>query len=137
MLELYVYTEMADGPDTEADVTFVPVAPAGQEAGVRRAWARFDAAQCQAFDPADKETIMAVIAASEGGIKGFNVQVQKLADTFCWTESPINSNCGESDDAWPDSPTSRGTGRGYEEIPLRTDESAGVGRFTNASCFSE
>ena len=44
MLELYVYTEMADGPDTEADVTFVPVATAAQVKDVQKTWANFDAA---------------------------------------------------------------------------------------------
>ena len=126
MLELYVYTEMADGPDTEADVTFVPVATAAQVKDVQKTWANFDAVQCQAFNPADKDTIMGVIAASQDGIEGFNMQVQKLARTFFWTDNlSIDDESDDTSLAWPyevvmGSPTHHGNDRDDEDMPLST-----------------
>eukprot|EP00931_Biecheleriopsis_adriatica_P020492 TRINITY_DN13679_c0_g2_i9.p1 TRINITY_DN13679_c0_g2~~TRINITY_DN13679_c0_g2_i9.p1 ORF type:complete len:636 (+),score=78.85 TRINITY_DN13679_c0_g2_i9:82-1989(+) len=85
ILELFVYITMQAGivDQTEPTIVLLGKNKADQEA-VKKQWRSFQAQSCTCFLPRDKDRIMAVIEASDGGINGFNKQVIEYVETIAW-----------------------------------------------------
>ncbi len=95
-MELFVYVNMREeGEQAQPDVLFL-----GGET-VRRQWTSFDALKCECVNAADKERIMAVIQAGDGGVEGFNRSVAAIgAATMQSKEPPTSAGTSSQEDTF-------------------------------------
>eukprot|EP00931_Biecheleriopsis_adriatica_P020491 TRINITY_DN13679_c0_g2_i4.p1 TRINITY_DN13679_c0_g2~~TRINITY_DN13679_c0_g2_i4.p1 ORF type:complete len:632 (+),score=57.97 TRINITY_DN13679_c0_g2_i4:82-1977(+) len=91
ILELFVYVTMQSGIDDQTEPTIVVLGEdEAQRKAVKQEWRSFEARSCNCFKPSDKERIMAVIEASDGGIDRFNQYVREYAKAIAWAPDPLD-----------------------------------------------